>query len=138
LGSIELLPHTGDIGMRVRAASLADLFATAAQGLFDILVERPGEPVGLTDSISVREERLDLLLRAWLDELLFRFLVERRLYVAWDVIGADERSVTAAASGVLFDSDRHDLKTELKAVTYHGLEVKRDGEGWVATVIFDV
>jgi len=36
------------------------------------------------------------------------------------------------------DLSRHTLKTEIKAVTYHGLEVKKTGQGWEAQVIFDI
>ena len=37
-----------------------------------------------------------------------------------------------------YDPERHPLRTELKAVTYHQLEVARDGDEWTGRVIFDV
>lgn len=139
LGAVEFLPHTGDIGIRVRAASLEELFTLAAQALFEILADPPGaEGESLTDEVSVEAEQVDLLLRAWLDELLVRFLVDRKLYTSWSIRSVDDRRVVGQAAGVVFDLDRHVLKTELKAVTYHGLEVKRVGDEWIGTVIFDV
>ncbi|GAI44052.1 unnamed protein product, partial [marine sediment metagenome] len=33
---------------------------------------------------------------------------------------------------------RHHLKREIKAVTYHGLEVKEVDRGWEAQIIFDI
>jgi SHS2 domain-containing protein len=139
LGDVELLPHTGDVGIRVRAASLEDLLATAAAGMFGILAGPP-DRTDLADSIDVEveEERAELLLRAWLDELLFRFSAERRLYGLWEIRAASPRRVEAVARGTLFDPDRHELRTELKAVTYHGLRAEGGPGGWTATVIFDV
>lgn len=137
MGAVEFLPHTGDIGLRIRADSAEDLFATAARGLFDVLVEGAGgDPVD--DPIEVEADRRDLLLRAWLDELLVRFLVDGKIYDAFEFERLDEGHAIARARGRAFDPARHALRTELKAITYHGLEVKTEGDAWLATVIFDV
>ncbi|MBW2625760.1 MAG: archease, partial [Deltaproteobacteria bacterium] len=37
-----------------------------------------------------------------------------------------------------FDAEIHTMKTEIKAVTYHQLEVVEDDQGWQAQVIFDI
>ena len=36
------------------------------------------------------------------------------------------------------DRDRHELDHEVKAVTHHGLILRREGEGWLAEVILDI
>ena len=38
MGRSETFDHTADLGLRIHAADLADLFRTAALGLFDIIV----------------------------------------------------------------------------------------------------
>ena len=38
MGHTETFDHTADLGLRIRAADLADLFQTAAEGLFDVIV----------------------------------------------------------------------------------------------------
>ena len=49
MGTIEVFDHTADVGLRVRATDLDDLFRTAAEGLFDYVVanrdavQRPAE-----------------------------------------------------------------------------------------------
>jgi SHS2 domain-containing protein len=40
--------------------------------------------------------------------------------------------------GEIFDPSRHQFKTEIKAVTYHQVEIIDKGESWVARVIFDI
>jgi SHS2 domain-containing protein len=46
--------------------------------------------------------------------------------------------VTAIAHGEKIDPGRHEIKTEIKAVTYHGLYLRQTERGWEAQVIFDV
>jgi SHS2 domain-containing protein len=46
--------------------------------------------------------------------------------------------IVAQLQGEPYDSDKHQLKTEIKAVTYHGLSVEKTVRGWKAKVIFDV
>ena len=40
--------------------------------------------------------------------------------------------------GERHDPGRHPHKLEIKAITYHGLQVTETAEGWRATVIFDI
>jgi SHS2 domain-containing protein len=47
-------------------------------------------------------------------------------------------SLEAEVKGESYDARRHDLQSEIKAATYHGLQIERKGEGWEAQVIFDV
>jgi SHS2 domain-containing protein len=38
----------------------------------------------------------------------------------------------------MFDPARHTIFTEIKAVTFHDLQLKRDDRGWKAQIIFDL
>jgi len=136
MGTWELIDHTGDVGIRVRAGSLADLFATAARAMYDILVEAPGATAQREDEIVVEGDG-DELLRAWLAELLYRFSVDEMIYVAFDLeVGAGR--LRARAGGQPMDRAKHGLRTELKAVTYHGLSLREEGGAWIGAVIFDI
>ena len=42
------------------------------------------------------------------------------------------------SSDVCSSDLRHELDMEIKAITYHGLKVERDGDGWLAEVIVDI
>lgn len=46
--------------------------------------------------------------------------------------------VAATAWAEPVDPKRHELDMEIKAITYHGLKVERDGDGWLAEVIVDI
>ena len=136
-----VVEHTADLGIEVRAASLGELFADAAAGLADTIV-----PVAAVRSLEERElsveaPALDLLLVSWLEELLYVFDTEELLLSTGvvDVRAGDGAcALEARMRGERWDRERHPQKVQVKAITYHGLEVVRDGEGWFARVIFDI
>jgi len=97
------------------------------------------EPRASSD-VSLESPELDLLLVDWLSELLFRFetrdwLVARATV---EIVTAGVYRLGARIEGEARDASRHPIKVLLKAVTYHGLEVKQHGDVWVAQIIFDI
>lgn len=131
--SWELIDHTGDVGVSARAPTLEELFAECGRAMFSILAEAPAPAPRETDAFPVAGADPAEELRDFLSELLYRFSAEHRLYVAF-----------SAAPGVVsaawepYREDRHPLRTELKAVTWHQLQAVREGGEWRAHVIFDV
>ncbi len=135
--SWEAFDHTGDIGILVRAPSLETLFEEAAAALFSILADSSAVRPLEEEEIEVRGESKDTLLREWLAELLYKFSAEARIYVEFRV-AIEPGCVRARVRGERYSPQRHPLRTELKAVTYHQLEVTREHDEWRARVIFDV
>jgi SHS2 domain-containing protein len=137
-GMYETFEHTADLGLRVRAPDLNALFAEAALALFSAIVEELGT--------VAQRQRLDVKLPAdepayllfdWLNELLFRFDAEHRLFGRFEVQVGDA-GLNGTAWGEPLDPARHALSHEVKAITYHHLKVERDGDGWLAEVIVDI
>jgi SHS2 domain-containing protein len=134
----ELLDHTGDLGIRVWAEDVTGIFHEAARALFAIITDLDTVRVRVNRKITVEAAAVDELLVAWLNELLYFYEVEGLLLCDFALTEIDERSVTGVAMGEEFDEDRHIIKTSIKAVTYHQLEItERDG-CWHAQVIFDI
>lgn len=134
----ELFDHTADLGIRVRAADLDTLFAEAAAALFSAVVDDPAtiRPEIAVD-FTIPGDEADYLLVDWLKSLLLRVEVDHMLFGRFEVrVGGG--GLTATAWGEPIDRDRHPLSHEVKAITYHGLRVERDGDGWVAEVIVDI
>ena len=134
----EIFDHTADLGLRMRAEGLDELFADAGRALFSVIVAnfddvRPVQEVALT----IEGDRRDDLLFDWLAELLYTFDT-RRLLLSEFRVRVGGHGLEATARGEPFDPDRHELDVEVKAITYHGLKVERDGNGWLAEVIVDL
>ena len=140
MGSIEIFDHTADVGFRVRAATLDDLFATAAEAMFDYIVaNREAVRVSKVVTLELRADSTADLLATWLDELLFRSETEHVLYGRFEPkIADDGLSLIATMCGEAIDRDRHILDHEVKAVTRHGFFLLPDGDGWIAEMILDI
>ena len=134
----ETFEHTADLGLRVRAADLNQLFVEAAQALFSAIVDDLAavEPMKCID-ITLQGDDWGYLLFDWLNELLYRFDTEHLLFGKFEVRIKNE-TLQGAAWGEPLDPSRHSLAHEVKAITYHGLRVEKEGDGWLAEVIVDI
>lgn len=134
----ETFEHTADLGLRVRAASLEQLFADAAKGLFSVLVANLDAVGGVQEkTYRIEGREIDYLLFDWLTELLYTFESEHLLLAEFDV-RVDAEGLQATCRGEPIDRSRHELEHEIKAITYHGLKVEPCPDGWLAEVIVDI
>jgi len=134
----EIFEHTADMGIRVRAAALDELFADAARGLFSVMVSNLDAVRTVEETaFSIAADDVEQLLHDWLAELLYAFHARRLVFDDFDV-SVDGAALTAAARGEPLDPGRHEIEVEVKAVTWHGLKVERNEHGWLAEVIVDV
>jgi SHS2 domain-containing protein len=140
VGTIETFDHTADVGLRVSGSDLDDVFRTAAEGVFDyIVVDRATVRPVDHETLSLQSDDPAELLVVWLNELIFRCETRHRLYGAFDVrIASSGCSLEAEIAGEPIDRDRHELDHEVKAVTRHGLALRRTPDGWVAEMILDI
>jgi SHS2 domain-containing protein len=131
--------HTADLGLRVRAATLAELFADAARGLTSMLVVNLDAVQSVEEvHIEVAGEAIDYLLFDWLTELLYRFETQHLLLSEFDIVISETGNLSATCRGELMDVMRHQMDHEVKAITYHGLRVERTMDGWFAELIVDI
>jgi len=134
----EIFEHTADVGLRVRAGDLNQLFAEAGRGLSALLIENL-ETIHPQEEIAFQLQAADLedLLHDWLTELLYTFESKRLVLVNFDV-AIEQMTLRAHAAGEKLDQLKHQVGQEIKAVTYHGLFVKPDSDEWLAEVILDL
>jgi SHS2 domain-containing protein len=134
----ETFDHTADVGLRIRADTLNELFAEAGRGLFSLIVPELAtvEP-RKTIHLEVAGAPTELLLFDWLSELLYVYETRHLLLADFDVT-VSETGLAATARGEPIDHHRHQLDHEVKAITYHGLKLERAGEGWLAELIVDI
>jgi len=134
----KFINHTADVGIKVWGESLESLFENAAYSMFDILTELDKVKVKESLGVEIEGKRTDELLADWLRNLLYKFNGEGYLLREFNIEEISKKDLKAKVGGEKLDLSRHALKTEIKAVTYHGLEVKKTSQGWEAQVIFDV
>ena len=135
MGSHELIDHTADVLIDARAPDLSGLFAEAAAALFEVICDPALLGNSYTATVRAEADAVEDLMHDWLGELLFLHETEDVLLRGFDV-RLGERTLEALVTGEKIDRSRHTLRTEVKAVTYHMLEVNREEPS--VTVLFDI
>jgi SHS2 domain-containing protein len=138
LKKYEFIEHTADLGFKAYGASLEKLFAHSAEAFFEALVTLESVKEKMERSIQVEADALDNLMVSWLNELLYLYETERLVFKSFQITWIKDYQLKANAQGEVLNPARHEIKTGIKAVTYHQLYVKEREKGWEAQVIFDI
>lgn len=131
----ELLEHTADVMIRTRGKDLAECFANAAYALEDQMVQ--AERIEAKEMVEFDVEGFDIeaLLLNFLSEFLFLIDTRRLVFNRFDV-RIDGLKLHCEAWGEVIDVERHEAKKEIKAITYHMMNV--DPQEPSVQVIFDI
>jgi SHS2 domain-containing protein len=133
-----LIDHTADFGIHVSGTHSKDLFANAAQALFDVITDIDSLTGRDSCLVEVSGEDWSDLMVNWLREILYLWNGEERLVKSVNITALSANKLSAQVVFDPYDPDRHTVKTEIKAVTYHQIQVKRTHSGWTAKIIFDI
>ena len=140
MSNYKLFDHTADIGVEVIGRTRKELFINAAEALFDVMLENKAvrEAAKQQKKISVEGADVSDLLINFLRELLYLFNGEKFITVRCEIMKFANKELQARLTGESFNSKKHLIKTEIKAVTYSGVKVEKFKRVWNAWVIFDV
>jgi protein archease len=135
----EELEHTADAGLRVFGNDLREILENAAEGMFSLIGTVKFEERDVVERrLEFPYESAEEALLQWLRALLLEFDL-RGFFPVRVSLELQPARAAALMHGITFDPQRHAFRSELKAVTQHGLRVRsRPGGGLEAEVIFDV
>jgi len=136
--NFKFLDHTADLGIIVSGLDLKDLFETAAKSMIKIIVK--GKPAEKTNTIKLTvdgEDLADLMVR-WLSEILYLFEGEKVVLTDVEIESISPTHLDTILITTSFDPSLHEILCEIKAVTYHQIEVAKKDDHWEAKIIFDV
>ena len=121
----EIIDHTADVGIKAYGKNLAQAYEHAAKAMFDIITDNSEvESVGQYD-IVLDAPDLEQLLVDWLSKLLFLNSAQNLVFGFFKVeLDPEKNHLSAHVCGEKFNQAKHKIGTEIKAVTYHMLEVK--------------
>jgi protein archease len=133
-----LIDHTADVGVKAYGKNLSECFENAAQGMFDIITNKSHvESIGQYN-INLEAPDLEQLLVDWLSELLFLNSAKNLVFGFFKVDLDEKKNVLMATIfGEKYDISKHKIGNEIKAVTYHMLEV-RGKKPFHVQVLFDI
>lgn len=127
--------HTADLALEIWAPTEEELLLEGARALIEILTEQA--PIEAED---VRELELEALdpedrLVQWLNRILLLAMLDGFLFAGGSLVLTPD-GLTASVLGEPGGEEK--VRTELKSVTYHDLELAREGNLWRARIVVDV
>lgn len=139
--AFEYLDHVSDVSILASGETMNEAFCEAARGMFNLMGDL--DQIKPRDKIEVRvsARTSELLLVEWLGELLAEKDLKRLLFSHFSASieqQDDEMTLVGSASGEPIDRSRHELRTEVKGVTYAGLRVWRDDGRFKVKCVLDV
>jgi SHS2 domain-containing protein len=134
----EFIDHTADIGILAYGADMKQVFAHTARGLFSIITELDNVTATEKYDIQVTAPDREALLINWLNELIYLFETREMLFSRFEITAITDTELKAKAFGEKINLTKHELKTQVKATTYHMLKIEQNNDGYRAQVIFDV
>ncbi|HDN95434.1 MAG TPA: archease [Thermoplasmatales archaeon] len=133
----KIIEHTADVGIEAYGETLEKAFENAAKGMFAIITNNGKIESKIERKVEIPYEGDDeLLLVDWLSELLYIHDVENLVFGDFKVKINDK--LVGYAYGEKYDRQKHGYGMQIKAVTYHMLEIKRNKKEVTIKVLFDI
>lgn len=136
--AFRILEHTADIGFEAFGKTRGEVFANAGRALQSLMVDLNSIVPREKMEVEVTGPDACSLLVNWLSEILYRIDGEGRLFHDFSISSISDRSLRAVLRGEPFDRARHQVKLQLKAITYHQLALVETPDGWRAQVYVDI
>jgi len=135
---ISWLEHDADLLLEVRAESVERLFVLAAEALIGVMIEEDRSAGGSLREVVLEAEETEGLLVAWLNELIYLVTDGRFLVSAVDSLRLEEGRLIAVVRDAPWSDGSARSIRDVKAATWHALEILETRSGWSVRLLFDV
>lgn len=136
-----LLEHMTDAYIEAYGRTLSEAYANAAYALTDVAIDLKSVSIHFSKKIEVNGHDLLNLLYNWLEAVLLEMQLEQNVYSAFSTQVSkkdDSWVLEAECSGEKFTPEKHHPRVEVKAVTYHLMEVIEEDGKYVVRFLLDL
>ena len=128
LDRVEYLDHMTDAYLRIRAQTMNEAFEYSAMGLVNIMYNIENIEKKQRIPIFAEGDELENLLFDWLDKILLIMLIDKVIFSKFKIEitfdkSSDKYILTGYGEGELVDLNKHELKVEIKGITYHEMKI---------------
>ena len=128
--SIQYLEHTTDAFILVTAPSLTDAFTLAGQSVVDTTLDKKTIEEKEQRTLKVSGKDLRYLLLNWLEEVNYQLITEGFAIARFSL--EISKNSTYELKSIIFGEpinlQKHHFKVEIKAPTFHMMEIKQNGQ----------
>jgi len=134
----EYLDHTADVMIKAYGRNLKHAFYSAAAGMLHLIYD--------VDKVESDSDYASEVLYDWLSNILAQFYIKKIAFGFFKIKnlrriknGKKQWYLKGYAMGEPYSMEKHNFKKEVKAVTWHGLDIKREGRAkYVIEFIVDI
>jgi SHS2 domain-containing protein len=142
MGTYHTIDHTADIAIEISGNSLEDLFRTAYQAWYEIVLDYLRVLSQGRKRIKLKADSPEELLVNFINEINYWLMVKKWITAKIEKLELSDTdghlSLRVVAAGRPLDIKRHELQLEVKAVTFYQLEIKQTGHNFFTRMVFDV
>ncbi len=131
---------TADVAIESRGDTLEELFRASAIATFEVMVDTKGVKPKIKKELCLRNPELDNLLFDWLAEIIYLKDTECMVFSKFDIQIKKNSGYLLSAKifGEEINQAKHELKCDVKAVTYHLFDVSKKEGRWISRFILDI
>ncbi len=134
----EEIDATADLGIIAYGEDLKSLFSNAAEGLMSLMADTKDIAESESTTISITARDREGLLIKWLNEIIFFKDTRGFLGKRFNINYLNDNGLKADIYGEIYNPEKHELLSGVKAATYHNLKVEKINDVWQVRIIFDV
>ncbi|MBS3118118.1 archease [Candidatus Woesearchaeota archaeon] len=141
MAKFRFLEHTADIMFEAYGKSLNELFENAALAVSESMVKTKDVKPKTAKIVKLQNVKVEMLLFDFLSELLYLKDAEQLVFSAFKVKVEEAKgnfSLQAELKGDKLNMKTQEFRNDVKAITLHLFEVKKEKAGWTARVIVDI
>ncbi len=135
----KFIDHTADVMFEAYGKNLNELFENAALATFEVQCDLKKVERKIKKKIKLKNEDMEKLLFDFLEELIYLKDAKYLLFSKFKVkIDSKKGILEAEVEGEKINPKKHELKTDVKAVTLHYFSLGETKDGYKARVILDI
>ena len=131
---------TADVAIESRGDTLEELFTASAMATFEVMADTSGIQPEIKKVLHLENSEIDGLLFDWLAEIIYLKDAECMLFGKYNIKITKNTNyqLDAEILGEEINQSKHDLRCDVKAITFHLFEVyEKDGK-WISRFILDI
>ena len=141
MDGFKFISHTADIAVEVYAESIEKLFYAASEAWKSSVLEKTASDSPFEPHIELEAQTLEELLVEFLSELNFILFARKLVCSKINNLEIEKKSTLYLKTALYFEDfnpSKHTLKAEIKAITFHQVDIEFDGKLYKTKLIFDI
>jgi len=133
----KFLEHTADIKFQAFGKTIEETFENSANALIKSIYSKKIKEK-ITKQIDINSKDFESLLYKFLEEIIILIDTNRFLCSKVKEVKIDKKHLILTATLAGDNSEKYEIETHVKAITFSEMFVKQIGKKWISQVVIDI